>query len=106
MEGKTKEKMEVDYASNHMIQRSGSICYRVLRDVTSEYCSEPPNHKWTLSSLIQEKGNVLKQTGIDIPGVTCPWLYFGCLFSTFCWHVEDHFMYSINYLHDGDPKVW
>ena len=33
-------------------------------------------------------------------------LYFGMVFSMFCWHVEDNYMYSVSYLHEGAPKTW
>lgn len=39
-------------------------------------------------------------------GITVPWLYFGMTLSAFCWHVEDHSFYSVNYHHFGAPKVW
>eukprot|EP00056_Hartaetosiga_gracilis_P013845 m.233328 g.233328 ORF g.233328 m.233328 type:complete len:581 (-) comp13906_c2_seq9:80-1822(-) len=41
-----------------------------------------------------------------ISGISMPWLYMGMLFSSFCWHVEDNFLYSINYMHFGVGKRW
>ena len=42
----------------------------------------------------------------QISGITIPWLYFGMIFSSFCWHTEDLYLYSLNYMHQGSSKIW
>ncbi|CAH9081507.1 unnamed protein product [Cuscuta epithymum] len=61
---------------------------------------------WNLKNLARLPGSVLCFEESNISGVVVPWLYIGMCFSSFCWHVEDHHLYSLNYLHWGDPKVW
>ena len=61
---------------------------------------------WNLNNLPMQKGCVLRHIDRDISGMKVPWLYAGMCFSSFCWHVEDHWMYSTNYLHRGEPKTW
>ncbi|KAK6243217.1 hypothetical protein QUC31_009626 [Theobroma cacao] len=61
---------------------------------------------WNLNNFPRLPGSVLSFEGCDISGVVVPWLYVGMCFSSFCWHVEDHHLYSLNYMHWGDPKIW
>lgn len=42
----------------------------------------------------------------EIPGVTSPMVYLAMMFSWFAWHVEDHDLHSMNYLHMGAGKTW
>jgi len=41
-----------------------------------------------------------------ISGIVIPWAYIGGLFSSFCWHYEDLFLYSVNFMHEGVGKTW
>ncbi|XP_058101595.1 putative lysine-specific demethylase JMJ16 [Magnolia sinica] len=61
---------------------------------------------WNLNNFSRLPGSVLSFESGDISGVLVPWLYVGMCFSSFCWHVEDHHLYSLNYMHWGAPKMW
>ncbi|CAN1765991.1 Putative lysine-specific demethylase JMJ16 [Linum perenne] len=61
---------------------------------------------WNLNNFPRLSGSVLSYESGDISGVLVPWLYIGMCFSSFCWHVEDHHLYSLNYMHWGAPKMW
>ncbi|XP_022082641.1 lysine-specific demethylase 5A-like [Acanthaster planci] len=64
------------------------------------------NSGWNLNNLPVLDGSVLSHINADISGMKVPWMYVGMCFSSFCWHNEDHWSYSINYLHWGEPKTW
>ena len=61
---------------------------------------------WNLNLLPKQRQSLLRHMREAHPGVTDPMVYVGMLFSTFCWHKEDNFLYSINYLHTGAHKTW
>uniref|UniRef100_A0A8C9TBF6 [histone H3]-trimethyl-L-lysine(4) demethylase n=1 Tax=Scleropages formosus TaxID=113540 RepID=A0A8C9TBF6_SCLFO len=61
---------------------------------------------WNLNNMPVMDPSVLTHVTADICGMKLPWLYVGMCFSSFCWHIEDHWSYSINYLHWGEPKTW
>ncbi|KAM9320723.1 lysine-specific demethylase 5B [Gastrophryne carolinensis] len=61
---------------------------------------------WNLNNMPVMEPSVLTHITADICGMKLPWLYVGMCFSSFCWHIEDHWSYSINYLHWGEPKTW
>ena len=61
--------------------------------------------QWNLNKLATVSGSLLDES-VDVPGVSSPWLYIGGLFSAFCWHTEDLWMYSCNHLHAGATKTW
>lgn len=65
-------------------------------------------HQWNINNMPRCRGSVLRYVTVQEPitGVMVPWLYVGSCLSAFCWHIEDHALYSVNYLHMGAPKVW
>ncbi|KAI3917095.1 hypothetical protein MKX01_003544 [Papaver californicum] len=64
------------------------------------------NCPWNLQVIARSPGSLTRFMLEDIPGVTSPMIYIGMLYSWFAWHVEDHELHSLNYLHTGSPKTW
>jgi len=114
------EKIEVEYANDLDINIVGSgfqqrmhgnqISSTATMSEKEELDFSDPeyyqNTTWNLNNLPTADGSVLKHINAHINGVNVPWLYCGMLFATFCWHTEDNYMYSINYMHYGEPKHW
>uniref|UniRef100_A0A8C8ZZM5 Lysine-specific demethylase 4B n=1 Tax=Prolemur simus TaxID=1328070 RepID=A0A8C8ZZM5_PROSS len=59
--------------------------------------------QWNIGSLRTILDMVERECGTIIEGVNTPYLYFGMWKTTFAWHTEDMDLYSINYLHFGEP---
>uniref|UniRef100_A0A8C5D2E1 [histone H3]-trimethyl-L-lysine(9) demethylase n=1 Tax=Gadus morhua TaxID=8049 RepID=A0A8C5D2E1_GADMO len=67
---------------------------------------DPDVKEWNICRLNTVLDTVEHESGITIEGVNTPYLYFGMWKTTFAWHTEDMDLYSINYLHFGQPKSW
>lgn len=65
---------------------------------------DPDVKEWNITNLGTILNDVMSKQKIE--GVNTAYLYFGMWRSTFCWHTEDMDLYSINYLHHGEPKFW
>ncbi|XP_011072923.1 lysine-specific demethylase REF6 isoform X2 [Sesamum indicum] len=62
--------------------------------------------EWNMRRVSRENLSLLRFMKEEIPGVTSPMVYVAMMFSWFAWHVEDHDLHSLNYLHMGAGKTW
>lgn len=99
------EDVTVEYGADLHTATHGSGFPRKYNAVTSEeeYYAKSG---WNLNNLANLERSVLSHISADISGMKVPWIYVGMCFSSFCWHNEDHWSYSINYMHWGEPKTW
>uniref|UniRef100_A0A8C2WCP4 Lysine-specific demethylase 4B n=1 Tax=Cyclopterus lumpus TaxID=8103 RepID=A0A8C2WCP4_CYCLU len=74
-------------------------------DVSGSLYDEVDN-EWNIGHLNSILDVIEEDSGVSIQGVNTPYLYFGMWKTTFSWHTEDMDLYSINYLHFGEPKSW
>ncbi|KAI1823001.1 PLU-1-domain-containing protein [Xylaria intraflava] len=97
-----EETVEVEYGADIHCTTHGSGFPTAERHPCNPYATDP----WNLNNLPLHPDSLFRHIKTDISGMTVPWVYVGMVFSTFCWHNEDHFAYSINYQHFGATKTW
>ena len=96
------ETVEVEYGADVHSTTHGSGFPTIERNPRDPFATHP----WNLNILPYNPESLFRHIKSDISGMTVPWLYVGMVFSTFCWHAEDHYTYSANYQHFGATKTW
>jgi len=88
--------------------------WRSIKGTPSVYGADIPgtifqdyDHPWNVNLMTEcLLRKHLPPDNATIPGVTSSMLYFGTWKSLFALHVEDMDLFSISYLHSGEPKRW
>ncbi|RKF58521.1 Lysine-specific demethylase lid [Erysiphe neolycopersici] len=97
-----EETVEVEYGADIHSTIHGSGFPTMEKNPHDPYATDP----WNLNIMPLHTDSLFRHIKSDISGMTVPWLYVGMIFSTFCWHNEDHYTYSANYQHFGSTKTW
>ena len=97
-----EETVEVEYGADIHCTTHGSGFPTAERNPNNPHATDP----WNLNILPLHPDSLFRHIKSDISGMTVPWVYVGMIFSTFCWHNEDHHAYSANYQHFGATKTW
>ncbi|KAH8984229.1 PLU-1-like protein-domain-containing protein [Lactarius akahatsu] len=96
------ETVEIEYGADVHSTTHGSAMPTLETHPMNPYSKDP----WNLNNVPILSDSLLRYIKSDISGMTVPWTYVGMVFSTFCWHNEDHYTYSVNYMHWGETKTW
>jgi histone demethylase JARID1 len=100
--GDSKRTIEVEYGADISSATHGSGFPTIEKSPRNPYSTDP----WNLNVLPYAPESLFRHIRSDISGMTVPSIYVGMVFSTFCWHVEEHYTYSVNYQHFGATKTW
>jgi histone demethylase JARID1 len=93
------KKVTVEYAADLPSSQYGSG-FPLVRNpnrLDSDFVYE--ENCFNLNNTYRADGSLLRvieEKGENISGITQPWMYVGMMFATFCWHVEDLFLNSVN----------
>ncbi|XP_011080060.1 putative lysine-specific demethylase JMJ16 isoform X2 [Sesamum indicum] len=61
---------------------------------------------WNLNNTPKLSGSLLPLGCYNTSAILVPQLFIGMCFASQFWRNEEHDLYSLSYMHLGDPKVW
>lgn len=61
---------------------------------------------WNLNNTAKLPGSLLAFENHITSAASIPRRHVGMCFSSHCWKVEEHHLYSLCYMHFGAPKIW
>uniref|UniRef100_A0A5K3FRG7 JmjC domain-containing protein n=1 Tax=Mesocestoides corti TaxID=53468 RepID=A0A5K3FRG7_MESCO len=70
--------------------------------VAIDYSTSP----WNLNNFATNELSALRYLPANISAMKVPRYHVGMMFSFSCWQTEDHWSFSITYLHKGEPRTW
>lgn len=101
------EDVVVEYGADiHAAEYGSGFPTEKNQDVIEDGVKMYVENGWNLNNLPSMPSSVLQYISDDISGMKVPWCYVGMCFASFSWHTEDHWSYSVNYMHWGEPKTW
>jgi [histone H3]-trimethyl-L-lysine4 demethylase len=104
-----KERVSVEYGADLSSSQFGSgfPTRKIHNWLDADFDYE--NNLFNLNNIHKSPNSLLRVVDLKkdkISGITLPWMYVGMQFATFCWHVEDLYLHSVNYNHLGSTKTW
>ncbi|KZV32980.1 hypothetical protein F511_01491 [Dorcoceras hygrometricum] len=100
------EEIEVLYGTNLESRTLGSgFPMKGSRETKVEH-SEYVESDWNLHNVPKLSSSLLPFGCDSTSAILVPQLFIGMCFTSQCWRNEDHHLYSLCYMHLGEPKVW
>ncbi|XP_028775150.1 putative lysine-specific demethylase JMJ16 [Neltuma alba] len=61
---------------------------------------------WNLNNMLTQSGSLLSFESSEVSSKFAPRVHVGMCFSSFNWKVEEHQLYTLCYMHVGEPRAW
>ncbi|XP_030498614.2 putative lysine-specific demethylase JMJ16 [Cannabis sativa] len=100
------EEIEVLCSDNSAIRVFGSGFPGVSNPSETSSIPEIADSGWNLNNVARLPRSLLSFENTNTSNISIPRVRIGMCFSTLNWRVEEHYLYSLNYMHTGASRVW